>query len=78
MTCAIRNSTVHARWTFTRDSTGWSGASHIHLPGLLYRQRAYALEPRVSLEVVPGADHAYASYLAQQTFAERIFRFLFD
>ena len=40
--------------------------------------RAYALEPRVSLEVVPGADHAYASYLAQQAFAERIFRFLFD
>ncbi|NCF10861.1 MAG: hypothetical protein GWP66_09315 [Gammaproteobacteria bacterium] len=40
--------------------------------------RAYGLGPRVELSVVPDADHAYASYLAEPVFGEAIFHFLFD
>ncbi len=40
--------------------------------------RAYGLEARFEFEVVPGADHAYANYLAQRSFAGTIFGFLFD
>jgi pimeloyl-ACP methyl ester carboxylesterase len=39
--------------------------------------RAYALPGDFEFRTVPGADHAYANYLAQPEFAEGIFTFLF-
>jgi len=40
--------------------------------------RAYGLAHRFDFSLVPGADHAYANYLAQPMFGDAIFRFLFD
>jgi len=67
-----RTRQIDALQGLTRMERGirWTAA----MSGLAH---AYDLDNRLLFEVLPTADHAFDSYLAQPEFSERIFTFLF-